>query len=291
MDVPHSQIMDQRAGFTSMGVHTNPGVASLANSLLSALQPISEFQTPDDLATPEILNGFSDVPSYNSSYRSPQVQEDLHGRPNGHHYAWPPHVGTPSSPLFEGNVQEFCHPSQREQRDCYQPSCPSYPSPFTASDLSRNLSPEHPTGTCDTEQTGYYDVDYEEQALRDGLQSADDPRYSAAFEVQHWDEIDGHFLSQPGHSTTGDEQDLYQYEYRTVDAEDGHLDLSIYDSESADSMEPSYLPPDFLEGRALLLGLSEHNQRTHPSVGSSGLVQAEMDVASRLRDHWRPQRL
>ncbi|KAF8842282.1 hypothetical protein BDN67DRAFT_400268 [Paxillus ammoniavirescens] len=289
-DVPHGQIMDQRAGFTSMNAHISPEIASPENSLPSVLRPISEFRTPHDLATPEILNGFSDVPSYNSSYRSPQVQEDLREIPNGHHYVWPPHVGTPSSPLFEGNVQEFGHPSQREQRDCYRPSRPSYPPPFPASDLSRNLSSEHPKGTCDTEQIGYCDDDYEEQALLDGLESVDDSRYSVAFEVQHWDELDEHFLSQPGHSTTRDEQNLYQYEYRTIDAEDGHPDR-IYDSESTDGMEPSYLPPDFLEGRALLLGLSEHSQRTHPNVGSSGLVQAEMDVASRLRDHWRPQRL
>ncbi|KIK98748.1 hypothetical protein PAXRUDRAFT_823528 [Paxillus rubicundulus Ve08.2h10] len=284
MDVPYDQTMDQCAGFASINAHTSPRIASLANSLLSALQPISESRTPHDLPTPEILDGFSDVPSDNSCYRSPQVQEELHGRPNDHDYAWPPHMGTPSSPMFEGNIQEFRHPFQRQ--DCYRPSFP-YLSPFPASDISRNLSPEYPKSTYDVEQTGYCDGDHEEQVLRDGLEFVDDPPYSAAFGVQHWDELDGPFLSHPGHSTTGDE---YQYEYRTVDTENG-LDLTIYDSESADGMEPSYLPPDFLEGRALLLGLAEHNQRTHPSVGSSGLVQAEMDVASRLRDHWRPQRL
>ena len=41
---------------------------------------------------------------------------------------------------------------------------------------------------------------------------------------------------------------------------------------------------EFLEGRALL-------QEWPRSVGLSGLAQAEMDVASRLRDHWRPLRL
>lgn len=42
---------------------------------------------------------------------------------------------------------------------------------------------------------------------------------------------------------------------------------------------------DFLEGRALLLGVPEEG------VGLSGLAQAEMDVASGLRNHWRPLRL
>jgi hypothetical protein len=43
---------------------------------------------------------------------------------------------------------------------------------------------------------------------------------------------------------------------------------------------------NFLEGRALLLGIPEE-----PGVGLSGLAQAEMDVASGLRNHWRPLRL
>lgn len=42
---------------------------------------------------------------------------------------------------------------------------------------------------------------------------------------------------------------------------------------------------DFLEGRALLLGVHERRRE-----GMSGLVEAEMDVANRLRDHWRPLR-
>ena len=50
--------------------------------------------------------------------------------------------------------------------------------------------------------------------------------------------------------------------------------------------EEEYVP-EFLEGRALLLGEPDGRR----CVGLSGVAQAEMDVASRLRDHWRPLRL
>lgn len=48
----------------------------------------------------------------------------------------------------------------------------------------------------------------------------------------------------------------------------------------------------FLEGRALLLGVPGSHRERAQGEGVSGLVQAEMDVASRLRrDHWRRIRL
>ncbi|KAF9226482.1 hypothetical protein BS17DRAFT_878418 [Gyrodon lividus] len=287
IDMPYCQILDQCAKFTSMDAHTSRGIASPANSLLSVLQPMLEFRTPYDLAPPEILSMLNDVPPFSHPTQAPQ---DLLGRSYGHHHAWPLHAGTPSSPSFEGNVQEFCYTSQREERNSYRPSCLPYPSLYPGSGYS---SAEDQRDICDTERPQYCDNDYEERTLRDEVAPVDSPRCSITFEVQHYDELDEGFLSEPGISTTKDKQDLYQYDYRLVDAEDNHVDSFIYDGKSADDhLEPSYLPaPDFLEGRALLLGLSEHKQRIHSSVESFGLLQAEMDVASRLRDHWRPQRL
>ena len=58
---------------------------------------------------------------------------------------------------------------------------------------------------------------------------------------------------------------------------DFSVDGSICHSEEEDVS-------DFLEGRALLLGVPS-------GPGLSGLAQAEMDVASGLRNHWRPLRL
>lgn len=68
---------------------------------------------------------------------------------------------------------------------------------------------------------------------------------------------------------------------------EGWIDFPVYEGESiCDGEERLSDVGDFLEGRALLLGVPGH-----PSERLSGLVQAEMDVASRLRDHWRPLRL
>ncbi|KAG8218723.1 hypothetical protein J3R82DRAFT_4392 [Butyriboletus roseoflavus] len=67
---------------------------------------------------------------------------------------------------------------------------------------------------------------------------------------------------------------------------------SICDSEeSLDYGEPGEDVPGFLEGRALLLGVPEDYTERPWCARLSGLDQAEMDVASRLRDHWRPLRL
>ncbi|KAF8558900.1 hypothetical protein OG21DRAFT_1503860 [Imleria badia] len=81
-----------------------------------------------------------------------------------------------------------------------------------------------------------------------------------------------------------------EYEY---DLEPSAVELAEYDPEGGDFAayeddgsicwdEESV--EEFLEGRALL-------QEWPRCVGLSGLAQAEMDVASRLRDHWRPLRL
>lgn len=58
-------------------------------------------------------------------------------------------------------------------------------------------------------------------------------------------------------------------------------DSICWDEESGEDV------PQFFEGRALLLGGPDWRRND----GLSGLAQAEMDVAGRLRDHWRPQRL
>ncbi|KAG6378805.1 hypothetical protein JVT61DRAFT_13082 [Boletus reticuloceps] len=71
-------------------------------------------------------------------------------------------------------------------------------------------------------------------------------------------------------------------------------DFAIYEEEGVDEsmcwdgQSVGEDVAEFLEGRALLLGVPEWPGRR---VGLSGLAQAEMDVANRLRDHWRPQRL
>ncbi|KAI9574593.1 hypothetical protein HD554DRAFT_69645 [Boletus coccyginus] len=62
-------------------------------------------------------------------------------------------------------------------------------------------------------------------------------------------------------------------------------DFPVCEGSICDS-EEEYVP-EFLEGRALLLGVPEGPR----CVALSGVAQAEMDVASRLRDHWRPLRL
>ncbi|KAF9247227.1 hypothetical protein BU15DRAFT_70061 [Melanogaster broomeanus] len=287
VDVPYRQIMDQRAMFTSMDAHTSHGITSPASSPLSPRKPILEFQTPYDPAPSDILSGLSDGLVYDGSYRPAQAPQ-LSGRANGHAYAWPPHGGSPFLASFEGDVQEFCHTYQEEDRNCYRPSYPSHPSPRPESGFSGYLPAERPEGTSEHD-------DYEEQALRDEVEPEDGPRCPATFELQHWDELDDSLLYDQGLSTTENERNLYPYEDQTVDA-DIHVlpverDSSIYDDESADDVEPQLPAPDFLEGRALLLGLSEHDQQIQPRLRSSGLLQAEMDVVSRLRDHWRPQRL
>lgn len=55
-------------------------------------------------------------------------------------------------------------------------------------------------------------------------------------------------------------------------------EFSVYEEDDVDG------GAEFVEGRALLLGVPEW-----PRL--SGLAQAEMEVVSRLRDHWRPLRL
>ncbi|KAG9317544.1 hypothetical protein JVU11DRAFT_1750 [Chiua virens] len=70
-------------------------------------------------------------------------------------------------------------------------------------------------------------------------------------------------------------------------------DLPIYEDETVDevSSDGEEDVPGFLEGRALLLGIPDEHEGRVRCVGVSGLAQAEMDVASRLRNHWRPLRL
>ncbi|KAF8450434.1 hypothetical protein L210DRAFT_3499889 [Boletus edulis BED1] len=78
-----------------------------------------------------------------------------------------------------------------------------------------------------------------------------------------------------------------------LDAWGGTLqDFAMYEDEGVDGSicwdgQSGEDVAEFLEGRALLLGVPGWPGR----VGLSGLAQAEMDVANRLRDHWRPQRL
>lgn len=69
-----------------------------------------------------------------------------------------------------------------------------------------------------------------------------------------------------------------------------HATAEAYDDDSC-SLRP------FLQGRAMLLGIPPHvppwhdpHVHEHTKFGS-GLLSAEVDVAKRLKDHWRPHKL
>ncbi|KAH0840013.1 hypothetical protein J3R83DRAFT_976 [Lanmaoa asiatica] len=149
-----------------------------------------------------------------------------------------------------------------------------------------------PSTSLATDDVGYVPVEDFEGAYHplageyeDGLGEPGPAVEPCFFEARpEYDSGEGHFSEQWFcMAETGRDFTVYDDE-----AVDGSIWYSEGNSQDGDSGEDVV---GFLEGRALLLGAPEDCEESPRGVGLSGLAQAEIDVASRLRDHWRPLRL
>lgn len=259
IDVLGPQIPDQDIEDAALGVQTIRRVASPINSLISVPQPMVEFQTPYDIVSLEFP---SDVSPYDDCYARVDIpREPLEETYRG--YVESSVMGTQSDWSISATEHHHLH------QDTAWDWCRTwYP--------SANLATDDAEGVPMDDFEGLYDPlgrEYEEDLGERGSAAE-----SCFFETQaEYDSGEGRFSEQwCCMAETG--QDFSVCEDEAVDGSICYSEESLRDGEDV---------PGFLEGRALLLGDSERPW----CVGLSGLVQAEMDVASRLRDHWRPRRL
>lgn len=193
----------------------------------------------------------------------PSDGDDWYTRPD---VPWEP-LGRPDRGYFESSVVEIPgdrsisaveyhhhhHPHQGTAWDCHLAD-------LTTDDVE-DVPVEAFQGPCDPFAREYED-DLGEQ------ESAVEPCF---FDTHAEYDVSGQWFCM---AETG--QDFAAYEEMSVDGSMCGSEESLH-----------YDEPRFLEGRALL---QDHWERPW-GARLSGLVQAEMDVASQLRDHWRPLRL
>lgn len=257
IDVLGSQIPGQDAEDAALAVQTIPRMVSPINSLVSVPQPMIAFQTRYDMTPLEFP---SDVSPYDDCYAHVDVP-------------WEPLVGTYRGYLESSVVETQGDRTVISALEHHHP----HQSSHTTWDWCQPWYPLADLATDDVE--GIPVEDYAYGPYDPSAQEYDDlGARGSGFEPCYFEE--GPFSEQWFcMDETG--QDSPEYEDEAVDGSICYSEESLRDGESGED------EPGFLEGRALLQGVPERLR----CVGLSGLVQAEMDVASRLRDHWRPLRL
>ncbi|KIJ70166.1 hypothetical protein HYDPIDRAFT_35592 [Hydnomerulius pinastri MD-312] len=260
--------------------------ARTPGSPVGASRSFMDFRTPYDLAPAETPDRFSEDSLYGNYYIPVPEKREAQEGVLPQHYATPP-VDAPSGPSSEGDVQEFYRTSRQVER--YRSSYRSYPPLGPCMYLPGEPEDEYDPGVPQYDDDGY------ERREQHELEYEDADSFAGAVEVRHDEELDQVFVFEDEPSAAEGGQYLDHYGQVMVDptslgASPVGEDSSIFDGESTHTQDLTRTA-DFLEGRALLSGVSAPYRQIQPSVWSYGLMEAEVDVASRLRDHWRPQRL
>ncbi|KAH7887813.1 hypothetical protein F5I97DRAFT_895874 [Phlebopus sp. FC_14] len=172
----------------------------------------------------------------------------------------------------------------------HQPYCHSPPQPFETSAYLPEENSRYLYGLSDDA------FDNPTRMIEPEVEKSDPFTWT---EIEHYDELHGTFSVVDEAFTLTDEHniDCCGHPYiappnsQSFEDEDTRpsVDEDLGDDNDYEGCQP-LVDPNFLQGRTLLLGLSPHSQDVR-SRNTTGLLDAEVEVANRLRNHWRPQKL